>query len=395
MSNYLRDVLGAGNSSSAQPQGLVADSGPDIPGGEGANKGFWRKQLKDRLMRFAKMYGSVLFDVEIENIGRVAGHGQIIDAVASNIALIRIKNHPILGDMDLPVPSTQFEVVDAVIPDADYKRISGNNPNLKQKKPKLKDSMSGDEVLSTIRSAVAKDLKEKGRFPVIRSAKDLEEVVSAQYKSLFPQIKEENPELLKVFGNMEIPNEDLFWDYIKANYATDLMTMYVSPDQIPPLNKLVNQLYAEKFLGVEKDGLISFYRNNIRSKPNESEAAAGYASLDKYMAFDYNVAMGKNDGGEFVGRYEVKAKPDEVTGLLGYSRIEDEIGVVISPEVTSIPGRVTKLGDVEIPNPENAPWFDLENLDFNRGTGGSPFRHLTPLGQFDYYALDSNPFGDG
>jgi len=264
----------------------------------------------------------------------------------------------------------------------------------------LVDEVSGDDALKNIRSVAANNLRKKGRFPLIRSPKDIEEVVGAQYRSLFDQIKEENPELLKtVYG--ELTDKNLFWDYLSNHIATDLMTKYSDPKDISPLAKKVNQLYAEKFLGVKPGGFISFYRNNIHHKDTEADAAAGYASLDRYMAFDYNVERGKGDKGKNTGRYEIKARPDEITGLLGFSRISDEIGAVISPEVTSIPGRVTRLGDLEIPNPENAPWFNLKDLKvgpnekFDRSGGGSPFRHLKPLGQFDYYALDSSPFGDG
>ena len=399
MSNYLRDVLGADNSSSefAQPQGLVADIGPDLPGGEGANEGFWREQLRDRLGQWAKMFGLVLFDFEIEGIGRVTGHGELVDIVRPGVGLVRIKGHKVLPDGDYEILGDNLEAIDAIIEDEDYERITGKDvtPSTKPT-PELKDSITGDEALKTIRSYVTSSLKEEGRFPVIRSDADIEKVVSEQYKSLFPQIQKENPELLKLTTyNLTIPNADLFWTVLSSQFATDLMTMYTSPDQLNPLQRLVNQLYAEKFLGLKRDGLISFYRNNIRAEDTEVDAASGYASLDRYMAFDYNVALGKNEGGPNTGRYEIKAKPDEVNGLLGFSRIGDEIGVVISPEVTSIPGRVTRLGDLEIPDVDSAPWLDLKNIEWDRSFGSSPFRQHKPLGQFDYYGLDKDPFGGG
>ena len=397
MSNYLREVLGAEKTflNPNQPQGLVADIGPDIPGGEGANEGFWREQLRDRLGQFAKMFGIVLFDMEIEGIGRVTGHGELIKIVRPQVGVVRIKNHPILPDGDYEVPGDNLEAIDALIPDADYERVTGKDLP-KSEAPELKDSITGDEALKTIRSYVTSSLKEEGRFPVIRSDADIEKVVSEQYKSLFPQIQKENPELLKLTTyNLTITNADLFWTVLSSQFATDLMTMYTSPDQLNPLQRLVNQLYAEKFLGLKRDGLISFYRNNIRAEDTEVDAASGYASLDRYMAFDYNVALGKNEGGPNTGRYEIKAKPDEVNGLLGFSRIGDEIGVVISPEVTSIPGRVTRLGDLEIPDVDSAPWLDLKNIEWDRSFGSSPFRQHKPLGQFDYYGLDKDPFGGG
>ena len=401
VSDYLRDVLGAGNPYSAQPLGLVADSGPDIPGGEGANKGFWRRQLKDRLMRFAKMYGDVLFDVEIENIGRVSGHGQIIDAVASNIALVRIKNHPILGDMDLPIPSTQFEVVDAIIPDADFERVTGKELP-KPPAPELKDEVTGDEAMQVIRNAGAEYAKSQGRFAMARTYNDIEQGLRAQYLQFFDEIKKDNPDLLKNrfiinkdgTGRMgDVETEDDFWGAITAQQV-GTGTRWTSLKDLDPFAQEVNRKYAEKFLGVKKDGLITFYRNVLMGKDDPAEAAAGYASLDKKMAWDYNPSP--RPGDTVRGRYIVKAKPDEVQGILGFSGALDEFGVVISPDVTSMPGRFERVGDMEKQRVETAPWLDSTSLDsVSRLGGNSPFRFLAPMANFDYYALDSNPFGEG
>lgn len=396
MSNYLRDILGAGSQTDrkSQPLPLIAADIPGVPDGTGANKGFWEIQLRDKEGNWAEMGGDFTFELELEGIGKISGHGKLMKVVRPGVGLLRVTNHPVLGDRDIEVASDDISSVEAIIPDADFERVTGKKLGPKGKASELKDEITGDEALKTIRSYVTSSLKKEGRFPVIRSDEDIEKVVSEQYKSFFDQIKKENPELLKVF-NMEIPNADLFWDYIKSNFATDLMTRYMAPEDLPPLMKRVNQLYAEKFLGLKKDGLISFYRNNIRGKDTEADAAAGYASLDKYMAFDYNVDMGKREGGPNTGRYEIKAKPDEINGLLGFSRIGDEIGAVISPEVTAIPGRVTRLGDLEIPDVDSAPWLDLKNIEWDRSLGSSPFRQHRPLGQFDYYGLDKDPFGGG
>ena len=386
VSDYLRDVLGAGNPYSAQPLGLVADSGPDIPGGEGANKGFWRRQLKDRLMRFAKMYGNVLFDVEIENIGRVSGHGQIIDAVASNIALIRIKNHPILGDMDLPIPSTQFEVVDAIIPDADYERISGNDvtPN-NEPTPELKDSITGDEALQKIYGQMGLHAKKSGRFAVGRSVKDVRAAAKETYKPVYEKLKVEYPELVS-----EFPDYESYWDYASSSLAAGVFTRWAdSVDEIPELTKASNKIYAREILGLKEDGMIEFYRNSINHKSSEELAGAGYASLDRRMAWDYNSYLIKyEDNGltENDGRYTVRAKPDEVTGLLGISGAEDEYGVVVGLDVTSQPGRVTRVGDLEMQ--QVAPWSnDIQTFD--RSGGGSPFRRVSPASQFEVFATET------
>ena len=404
MSDYLRDILGADTPHSAQPLGLVADSGPDIPGGEGANKGFWRRQLKDRLMRFAKMYGNVLFDVEIENIGRVTGHGQIIDAVASNIALIRIKNHPILGDMDLPIPSTQFEVVEAVIPDADYERITGKDvtPD-KEPDKELKDEITGDEAMTMIRNAGAKHAKSKGRFAMARTYDDVIQGLRAQYDEIYDDIKKEKPELLKgkdiidissEFGsykfNVDIENKDDFWGFIEAQKVSTT-TRWYPPHQIDSLTRELNRRFAEKFLGTKKDGLITFYRNVTQEKDELADATAGYVSLDRKMAWDYNPTPRPDD--VMRGKYTIKAKPDEVIGVLGYSGAVDEFAVVIPPEITGLPGRAERVGDLEKQGVDNAPWIDTQSQ--SRLGGGGPFRFMNPMAQFDYYALDAHPFGDG
>jgi dsDNA-binding SOS-regulon protein len=371
------------------------------------------------------MGGAVTFEVDLPDLGKVFGTGTYQGASKENPneIIIRVKDHPKLPDGDYSIPSENLEEsAEAIIPASDLARLveKGEGVSIEQMEkeakqvedalPELKDEITGDEALKIIRSAIAKDLKAKGRFPLIRTEKDIEDTVSKQYMSLFEQIKKENPEVLKgIFNyqdkdgqwhmNVDIETQEQYWEHLRT-YSTDLTTQWTDPEKLSNFIKVSNTLYAQKFLGIKPDGLITFYRNNIRRKNNEFEAAAGYASLDKYMSFDYNVARGLEDGGPYVGRYEVKARPDEVTGLLGFSRIGDEIGVVISPRVTEIPGRFKRVGNLEIPNPDNAPWFDLANLKsgeykFDRSTGGSPFRHLKPLGQFDYYALDNAPFGEG
>jgi hypothetical protein len=424
MSDDLRDILGIG--SKKMPIMSVPVLKPLVAvANEGANKGFWRVQLRDQHGNWVQMGGAVTFEVDLPDLGKVFGTGTYQGASKDNPneIIIRVKDHPKLPDGDYSIPSENLEEsAEAIIPASDLARLveKGEGISIEQMEaeakqvedalPELKDEITGDEALKTIRSAVAKDLKAKGRFPLIRTEKDIEDTVSKQYMSLFEQIKKENPEVLKgIFNyqdkdgqwhmNVDIETQEQYWEHLRK-YSTDQTTQWTDPEKLSNFVKVSNTLYAQKFLGIKPDGLITFYRNNIRRKNNEAEAAAGYASLDKYMAFDYNVARGLEDGGPYIGRYEVKARPDEVTGLLGFSRIGDEIGVVISPRVTEIPGRVKRVGNLEIPNPDNAPWFDLANLKsgeykFDRSTGGSPFRHLKPLGQFDYYALDSAPFGEG
>jgi len=403
MSDYLREVLGAEKTflNPNQPQGLVADIGPDIPGGEGANEGFWREQIRDRLGQFAKMFGNVLFDIEIEGLGRITGHGEIVKMVRPQVALVRVKNHKVLPDGDYEIPGEDLEGIDGLIPDADYERVTGKKlPN--RSAPELRDEITGDEAMQVIRNAGAQYAKSQGRFAMSRTYDDVRQGLRAQYMQFLDGIKKDNPELLKnkfiinedgTGRTGDIETEDDFWGAITAMQVSTT-SRWVSPDNINPLAKEVNRRYAEKFLGVKKDGLISFYRNVIQEKENPADGAAGYASLDKKMAWDYNPSPLPGD--VVRGRYIVKAKPDEVLGILGYSGALDEFGVVISPEVTSLPGRFERVGDLEKQRIDGAPWVDYEELDKKSRFGGnSPFRFLAPMTNFDYYALDSSPFGEG
>lgn len=386
MSNYLRDVLGADNSSSefAQPQGLVADVGPDIPGGEGANKGAWREQLRDRLGQFAKMFGMVLFDIEIEGLGRITGHGELVEIVRPQVGLVRIKNHPILSDIDIEIPADNLEAIDAVIPDADFERATGKTLP-KSKSTELKDSITGDEALQKIYGQMGLHAKKSGRFAVGRSVKDVRAAAKETYKPVYEKLKVEYPELVS-----EFPDYESYWDYASSSLAAGVFTRWAdSVDDIPELTKASNKIYAREILGLKEDGMIEFYRNSINHKSSEELAGAGYASLDRRMAWDYNSYLIKyEDNGltENDGRYTVRAKPDEVTGLLGISGAEDEYGVVIGLDVTSQPGRVTRVGDLEMQ--QVAPWSnDIQTFD--RSGGGSPFRRVSPASQFEVFATET------
>lgn len=403
MSNYLREVLGAEKTflNPNQPRGLVADIGPDIPGGEGANEGFWREQIRDRLGQFAKMFGNVLFDIEIEGLGRITGHGEIVEMVRPQVALVSVKNHKVLPDGDYEIPGEDLEGIDGLIPDADYERVTGKKLP-KRSAPELKDEVTGDEAMQVIRNAGAEYAKSQGRFPMARTYNDIKQGLRSQYSQLLEGIKQDTPELLKnqfilnedgTGRTGDIETEDDFWGAVNA-MKVDTGNRWVAPENINPLAKEINRRYAEKFLGIKKDGLITFYRNVTQEKENPAEAAAGYISLDKKMAWDYNSQKGYSTDVN-KGRYIVKAKPDEVLGILGLSGAVDEFSVVISPEVTSLPGRFEKVGGLEKQKVDTAPWLDSERLDsMSRLGGGSPFRFLAPMANFDYYPLDSNPFGE-
>jgi hypothetical protein len=277
------------------------------------------------------------------------------------------------------------------------------NTEVEPEQTELKNEITGDEAMQIVRNAGAEYARSRGRFAMARTYNDVKGGLRAQYAQLLEGIKQDNPELLKnrfiinedgTGRTGDVETDDDFWGALRALEA-GTSSRWVSPKDIDPLAKEVNKRYAEKFLGLKKDGLITFYRNAINEKENPADAAAGYISLDRKMAWDYN---SQKSGTSEVnkGRYIVKAKPDEVLGILGLSGATDEFGVVVSPEVTSLPGRFERVGNLEKQTIDTAPWVSMELLDREpRSLGGSPFRFLAPMANFDYYALDSNPFGEG
>lgn len=258
-------------------------------------------------------------------------------------------------------------------------------PKSEVKDPNLKPEMDGEDALSVIRDAAAKVAAEDGRFPVARSAEDIEAAAKKQYAGVYETLRTESPYLVNQFLTF-----DEFWGYAKKSLAAGTTTRYAdSVDEIPELMKATNRIYARDVLGVDPDGLITFYRNSINGHADVAKAAAGYASLDKNMAFNYNSDKG-NDGAN--GRYAIKAKPSEIRGLLGYSDAADEHGVVIGPDITAIPGRVERLGDLGW-TPLN-PLMDPK-LTQTGTSGGSQFRHFSTASTFEFPVLDSNPFAQG
>lgn len=250
--------------------------------------------------------------------------------------------------------------------------------------PNLPATMDGEEALATIRRAAAEVAAEDGRFPVARSAEDIEAGAKKQYAGVFDSLKEEYPDLVKEFKDFED-----FWAYAKKNLAAGTTTRYAdSVNDIPPLMRAANRIYARDVLGVDPDGLITFYRNSVNGHADIAKSAAGYASLDRNMAFNYNSDKG-NDGAN--GRYSIKAKPGQVLGLLGYSDAADEHGVVIGPDVTAMPGRVERLGDLGW-----TPVNELMDPSLTaRTNGGSQFRHFSTASTFEFPVLDANPFAAG
>jgi antirestriction protein ArdC len=247
----------------------------------------------------------------------------------------------------------------------------------------LRDSIQGSEVQNKKLASMAKILKSKGRFPVPRQSwndtKGTTSDVSVAAKADYKQVYDASPELQEKYKS---PEE--LWDRV-LNWAVD--TDDSSPNdlsQIPEEMRLINREYAKHFLGIEEDGLITVYRNAVNNKDSEVDAAAGYVSTDRDFAYDYNSKSG-NDGAD--GRYEIDVKPDEVFGMLGYSKPEDEYAFVIGKGVTSQEGRVRRVGDIAS-LPTTAPWLEeyTKNISYNRG--GTPYRHHALAGQFDFHEVE-------
>jgi len=388
MSDYLRDVLGADTSSldSAQLQGLVADIGPD---GDGANEGFWRQQLRDRFGQFAKMLGNVLFDLELEGYGRVTGHGELQKVVGDNIGLVRIKNHSVLPDGDYEFSGDDLEAIDALIKDEDYERVTGKKLP-KSESSELKDNLTGDEAQARKMSTVYKNLKDEGRFPVPRQTNlnfwgeesDIAKGAKEDYNLVYDKLKSEDAS-----WSQKYPTFDEFWGRVRQLSVGQTSQSPNELSAIPQEMKEINRAYAEKVLGLNPDGIITFYRNAVNRKGSAEDSALGYVSTNANFAYDYN-SQAPNDNGN--GRYEIDAKPDEVFGMLGYSQLEDEFGVTVGRGVTSQPDRVRRVGDLA--QPVLAPWLEKYQDGVGRSTGGTPYRHYALAGQFDLLPVD--PLGE-
>ena len=385
---------------SAPLRALTADAGPDIPGGEGANKGFWRFQWRDREGQFVDMGRDIKFAVKLPDGSVVTALGELKGTTKdAKYARVHVKSHPTLKPGIYNVESRNGTEVIATLDDAtlDKADIKAATPSLTAEQladaqnladmsyepfdeaaaeaPTLKAEVSGDEALDKLRSIIAVRAKKEGRFPVARDASDATAAAKEQHTSAFDTFKADNPEFADKFANA-----DEYWDYISIR-AADTNTRYEdSVDNIDPVMKAANRAYAKKVLGLEPDGMIELYRNAINHHDSEAKSAAGYMSLDKKMAWDYNSATEQIT--PFDGRYTIKVKPDEVSGLLGYSKAVDEFGVVVGPDVTAIPGRTKRVGDLEIQTV--TPYID-DTKTFSRSGGGSPFRHFSLASQFDFH----------
>ena len=266
----------------------------------------------------------------------------------------------------------------------------------KASNPRSSKYIDGPDVVNEIMNEAAKFAYEQGRFPIPRNggistsadgkwlSPDVKPALQRQYKRVFDSLKDSNPDFTSKYDTF-----DKFWADVEKNSVTTNTQFGDGPEN--EFRQTVNKAYAKEILGLDEDGFIEVYRNSIRGRSregqSEADAAAGYASLDKNMAWDYQGQL--TGDGPFSGRYSIKVKPEEYGGMIGHSGGLDEFGAVLGKNVTSIDGRVEKHGKLEI-----VPILDGVNFGA-RGTGGGPyrffnegFRFIKPAGEFDYTDFD-------
>tara|TARA_B110000503_G_scaffold22880_1_gene35600 strand:+ start:1525 stop:5118 length:3594 start_codon:yes stop_codon:yes gene_type:complete len=352
-----------------------------IPGGTGANKGAWATQLRDRYGKFAPEGKAVLFEFSLPGggTGKVrAFFRRMIDMDTAELEVMDNSEIP-KGSYQIDRKFIEVDQRIATLPSATEKQESAAAPE-------LKTSMTGDEAIKIRMKSVTKALKGEGRFPIPRQfdnshvGKDSDVAKGAKldYKKVF----DSEPALQKKYGSAEN-----MWTKV-LEYSVDNKSQ--SPNtlaEIPEDMKELNRAYAKHVLGLDPDGTITFYRNAINNKDTPEESAIGYASLDKTMAYDYNPQMG-NAGAN--GRYEIDVKPDELSGMIGYSKVEDEYGIVLGREMTNIQNRVRRVGDLE--KSKTAPWLESSADVFRENPGSSPFRYFTIMSQYEMHPVES--FGE-
>lgn len=362
------------------------------PGDSGANKGYWRFQLRDKYGKFIEMGGGVIFEINLPGVsGTVRARGKFKGMLDLDTAQIEVEDSSQIPKGIYNVDRKYIEADKSIARlDADYVEEKTGQPAdvppAVEEVSKLKPSISGDEAIKTRLKSVAKVLKEKGRFPIPRVSAmgdaggdtDIANGAKVDYKKVF----DSSSEVQSLFESF-----DELWDYVSRT-GTDLTTQ--SPNdlnEIPEKMKVANRAYAQHILGMESDGLLTVYRNAINGKDTESESAVGYVSLDRQMAYDYGSTK-ENIGAN--GRYEIDVKPDEVYGHIGYSRVEDEYGLTIGRGVTEQEGRVRRVGDLE--PAKLAPWLEEWNNSFVRARGMSPLRSFGIAGEYDFHEVED--FGE-
>ena len=354
----------------------------NAPGGSGANDGYWMLQLRDRFGRFMEMGGGVLFEVSLPGVdGIVYAKGKFIGATDMTTARIDVPDNSEIPRGVYLIKTDKIENIQAVIP-PEY--LEDQLAKSKPSPEPLKKSMVGAEVQSKKLKSIAKNLKARGRFPVPRQSmndtmgKNSDVTIAA--KADYKQVYDASPQLQERYKG---PGE--LWDRV---YSLSVDTDWSSPNElseIPEEMQLINREYAKHFLGLEEDGLITVYRNAVGGKNSQVDAAAGYVSTDMSFAYDYN-SKSQNIGAN--GRYEIDVKPDEIFGMLGYSKPEDEFAFVIGKGVTSQEGRVRRVGDLA-PLPMPAPWLQEYEKKISYASGATPYRHHALGGQFNFHEVEN------
>lgn len=415
----------------------------------GANKGFWRFQRRDRKGRFAWMGGGIsalvrgtdgtvrrltgrtvsaggseqtgdaTFDMEISP-GRLAR----VPAASSEASKAYLASPDAVDGMSPIKARVQSgdEVLD--ISQVEYPEAPsgftkvGRGEATPAAPSRLKKSVSAEEIQNIKENSIRDHAVEKGRFPLARGAvgsigetTDIAEGAKRDYKKTYDLLSEQNPDIPEAGSFNEAYSDfDSFWGKVQEYGVDEATRAYdsVSPDPearsvIPEEMKVFNRAYAESVLGLDPNGEVTLYRNAINRPSSVEQAGTGYWSTDRDFAQDYGATQAKVGEG-LNGFYEGKFRPEQIGGMLGYSRTEDEFAVVIGPDAAAEEGRVKKIAEI---SPPELPDFLLnqdrgdgrftnsEDLEGSRRTGGSAFRFNSLAGAMNFSKVDNNPMGDG
>jgi hypothetical protein len=94
-----------------------------ILAGSGANKGFWRVQLRDRYGKFVEMGGAVLFDIQLPGvIGKSHAVGNFIGNAEPGLARVEVKDNKKIPKGIYLVKSEDITAIQAILPEAYVER---------------------------------------------------------------------------------------------------------------------------------------------------------------------------------------------------------------------------------------------------------------------------------
>ena len=352
---------------------------------EGGNKGAWRYQLRDKYGRWVEMGGGVSFEIQLPGVRGISrSTGYFVEMDTPTVAIIEVKDpNAGIAKGKYKIPSKNITSAKAILNTSYVQKTLNKASKPETVGSELLKKIDGYEIHKKKLATIAKMLKEDGRFPVPRQTQstswgkdsDISRAAKIDYQKVF----DSEPAFKEKYGTFE-----KFWDTVYG-YGNDDRTQ--SPNdlnQIPQDMKDINRAYALHVLGLDPDGFMTVYRNAVNGKENEKDSAVGYVSTDRELAFDYNSAK-ENVGSN--GRYEIDVKPDEVYGMIGYSKIEDEFALTIGTGVTYQDGRVRRVGDVS-PVPITAEWLDKYEENIKRARGETPYRHHSLAGQFDFHEVE-------